>query len=343
MVAKDTPSTSVRWAARVAPLVGAVAVLAAVVWRVGGGPFVDGLDAVTAPSLAAAAALGAVATVGCAWRWALVAQNLGLQLPLRAAVPAYYRSQFLNSTLPAGVLGDVHRAASHGREVGDLGRSLRAVAWERTAGQVVQLGLGLVVLAVCPSPVRSSYLLVAPAAGGVAALVLLVSHGRPARRPSRIGRTVQAARDDARHALLVRRSWPGIVAASVVVVIAHLGTFLIAARAAGSAAPPVRLLPLGVLVLLAMALPLSVGGWGAGRRCGAAVRSRRPRGRPGGGRHHDVRGPRPRRDAARRGGPRRVRASRGRPAFPRCLACRPLHRCAKPGRRRPWLTAPTRC
>ena len=62
-------------------------------------------------------------------------------MPLRTAVPAYYRSQFLNTTLPGGILGDVHRGVVHGRDVGDVGRGLRAVAWERTAGQVVQAGL----------------------------------------------------------------------------------------------------------------------------------------------------------------------------------------------------------
>ena len=37
-----------------------------------------------------------------------------------------------------GVLGDVHRGVQHGRGVGDVGRALRAVVWERSAGQVVQ-------------------------------------------------------------------------------------------------------------------------------------------------------------------------------------------------------------
>ena len=63
-------------------------------------------------------------------------------LPLPAAVAAYYRSQFLNTTLPGGVLGDVHRGVRHGRDAGDAGAALRAVAWERAAGQVVQVAAG---------------------------------------------------------------------------------------------------------------------------------------------------------------------------------------------------------
>ena len=58
-----------------------------------------------------------------------------------------------------------------------------------------------------------------------------------------------------------RRAWLGIVLASALVVAGHAVTFLIAARTAGTTAPPSRMLPLALLVLLAMVLP-SVGGWG---------------------------------------------------------------------------------
>jgi len=149
--------------------VGVAATFAVLVWRVGTGPFLDGIRTVDGQALAAAAGLAVLTTVCCAWRWSLVARGLGVGVSLGAAVAAYYRSQFLNSTLPGGVLGDVHRAVRHGRDAGDLGRGLRAVAWERTAGQLVQIGLAVVVLLVLPSPVRSSMPLVA----AVVAVVLL--------------------------------------------------------------------------------------------------------------------------------------------------------------------------
>jgi uncharacterized membrane protein YbhN (UPF0104 family) len=73
---------------------------------------------------------------------------------------------------------------------------------------------------------------------------------------------VRAAGSDLRDGVLARRAWPGIVAASVVVVAGHAATFLIAARATGVTAPPARLLPLALLILLAMAVPANIGGWG---------------------------------------------------------------------------------
>jgi glycosyltransferase 2 family protein len=109
---------------------------------VGAGPFVDGLRLTTAWALAAAMAITSLTTLCCAWRWSLVAGGLGVDVPLRTAVSAYYRFQFLNSTLPGGVLGDVHRGVLHGRAVGDLGRGLRSVAWELLVVVLLRLNPG---------------------------------------------------------------------------------------------------------------------------------------------------------------------------------------------------------
>ena len=59
-----------------------------------------------------------------------------------------------------------------------------------------------------------------------------------------------------------RRAWPAIALASALVVAGQAVTFLIAARAAGTTAPPSRMVPLALLVLMAGVLP-NVGGWGA--------------------------------------------------------------------------------
>ncbi|MDP9241057.1 MAG: flippase-like domain-containing protein [Actinomycetota bacterium] len=248
--------------------VGGVAVLAVLVWRLGTGPFLDGLRRIDGPSLVLAAAIAGLTTVSCAWRWRLVARGLGVDLPLSTAVAAYYRSVFLNTTLPGGVLGDVHRGVRHGRDVGDVSRGLRAVVWERTAGQVVQAVLTITVLLALPSPVRSSVPVVAAAVVGVGLGALLLSRALPQGRPSRWAGTLRAAGTDVRDGLLARRAWPGIVLASAFVVTGHTATFLIAARTAGSTESAARMLPLALLVLLAMVLP-SFGGWGP-REGGAA-------------------------------------------------------------------------
>ncbi|MGD3106001.1 lysylphosphatidylglycerol synthase transmembrane domain-containing protein, partial [Streptomyces sp. YGL11-2] len=76
------------------------------------------------------------------------------------------------------------------------------------------------------------------------------------------GGAVRAALTEARQALLGRAVWPGVAVGSAVVLAGYLGMFLLAARVAGARAPTAELVPLVVLALLAMALPLNVGGWG---------------------------------------------------------------------------------
>ena len=169
--------------------VGGLAVLVAVVWWFVADAFLAGARTVSAGPVVAALGIAVVTTLASAWRWRVVACGLGLRLRWPAAVAACYRSQFLNVVLPGGVVGDVHRGVKHGRDSADLARGLRAVAWERSAGQVVQLVLVLLVFAVVPSPVRATVAAlaaVAVVAGLLAAAlgragVLRLHGGRPVR------------------------------------------------------------------------------------------------------------------------------------------------------------------
>ena len=252
-----------RWAGRGgagwgwARALGGALILGVLAWRLGAGPFLDGVRHVDVWSVAAAAVIAVVTTACCAWRWSIVARGLGAAVAPRAAVVACYRSQFLNTTLPGGVLGDVDRALRHGP---------RAVAWERVAGQGVQACVAVSLLVVLPSPVQSSMPVVLVV---VAAMVLVVVLLRPVplRKDSSVpGRLARAAYADLMRGLLARRAWPGIVVASTLAVAGHVLTFLIAARVAGSLT---QLLPLALVVLVAMGLPLNVAGWGP--REGAAA------------------------------------------------------------------------
>jgi uncharacterized membrane protein YbhN (UPF0104 family) len=236
-------------------------VLAVVVWRLGTGPFVAGLEAVDGRALLAGAGIVLVATICGAWRWTVVARGLGLGLSLPAAVAAYYRALFLNLTLPGGVAGDVHRGVRHGRDVHDVGRALRAVVWERAAGQVVQIVLTIAVLLALPSPVRPFMPFVAAAAVAVAAALVLLGRMRPRCGRSRWARVRSAAGADIRSGLLRRDALPAVFLGSTIAVLGYAVTFLVAARAAGVTAPISRLLPLALLAILAMVLP-SVAGWG---------------------------------------------------------------------------------
>ncbi|MDW5323678.1 lysylphosphatidylglycerol synthase transmembrane domain-containing protein [Plantactinospora sp. KLBMP9567] len=285
-----------------ARLLGGAAILGFLLWRLGTGAFLDGLRVIDAGTLLAALGIGLLTTVFSAWRWCLVARGLGIRLPLGRAVADYYRGLFLNAALPGGVLGDVHRAVRHGKDVDDVGLGVRAVVLERSAGQIVLVTVGLVVLLVgYPVPLLAraelgrTGPLVAAVLGvagvlGLAGWLVRRSRRRLDRPRHRDGQTLVArpggptpdgtdpdpagpvgsrwvracrtAVSDVRLGLLARHSWPGIALSSAVVLAGHLGTFVVAARAAGSSAPLARLVPLMLLALIAMALPLNVGGWG---------------------------------------------------------------------------------
>ncbi len=240
-------------------------ILVVVFWRMGTGVFVDGLRRIDGVTLAAAVGIGVLTTVFSAWRWCAVTRALGLRLPLGPAVADYYRALFLNAALPGGVLGDVHRAVRHGQSSGDMGRGVRAVVIERTAGQLVLAVVGVTVLLVLPSPVLEQTRHVAGittlAALGALAIWAAVRMGRRPGTGRGRGR-VRAALTEARGVLLRRDSGPAVLLSSVAVLAGYVATFLLAARVAGSAATPLRLLPLALLALIAMSLPLNVGGWG---------------------------------------------------------------------------------
>jgi uncharacterized membrane protein YbhN (UPF0104 family) len=248
-----------------ARLIGGAGIVAALAWRLGTEAFLDGLRAIDGSTLLAASAIGVVTTVASAWRWCLVARGLGSPLPLARAVADYYRALFLNAALPGGVLGDVHRAVRHGRDAGDVGNGIRAVVLERSAGQLTLIVVAGVVL--CTGPLS----VVVPDHAGTAAgagaallavgivLAAVVARGRPGGWWDRaVRRTVV----DVRQGLFAGGSWLAVTVSSVVALAGHVAMFLVAARAAGSSAPASRLVPLALLALLAMAVPLNVGGWG---------------------------------------------------------------------------------
>jgi uncharacterized membrane protein YbhN (UPF0104 family) len=246
-----------------------VAILGILVWRLGTGAFVDGLRVITVWSVLAALGIGLLTTVFSAWRWCLVARRLGLELTLPAAVTDYYRALFLNAVLPAGVLGDVHRAVSHGQQSGDIGRGIRGVVLERIAGQVVLVVLGVAVLLTQPALVSAiagdlvpSRTVVNVTLGLLAVLLGMIAWAKWGKSKSHWRSGLATTLTDARLGLLARNTWPGVFLFSALALAGHLLLFVVAARIAGSEATIGQLLAPLVLALLVMGLPVNIGGFG---------------------------------------------------------------------------------
>jgi len=228
--------------------------------QIGTGPFVEGARLTSAWSLLVATAITAVSTLCCAWRWQLVASALGVRIDLRTAAMAVYRAQFLNATLPGGVLGDVHRAVGHGRDTGAVARSLRSVFWERTFGQVVQVAVTVAILVLLLAAVRTVGVVALVA--GIAALVVICVLARVTRGRGVFARAARVVVADLEAVRTSTGPRGAIALASAASVACHLLVFLLAAHVAGVHATAYQVLPIAAVVLLAAAVPANIAGWG---------------------------------------------------------------------------------
>lgn len=243
-------------------------VVAALLIWVGPGPFLRGIAAVSPATAVAALAITALSTGCAAIRWRLVAARLGDDIPLGSSIAWYYRSQLLNSVLPVGIAGDLHRGLARGITAGAPGgtgplRSLRAVAWERLSGQVVGVVAALVVvLLLGPAPLaRAALWFLAAVAVGLAATGVVLLLG-----PTRVRGVV---RDDLRALTPSRSQASWVAVTSVVATAGHATVFVIAARSVLPQAGLTELVPVALVVLLGASVPLSLAGWGP--REGAAA------------------------------------------------------------------------
>jgi glycosyltransferase 2 family protein len=248
-----------------------VAVLTVLVHQLGAGPFVRAVDRITPGAVLVAALVTAVTTACMAHRWTWVARRLGLRIGLPRAVAAYYRSQLLDQVLPGGVLGDVERAAHHGRDQAALGRAARAVVWERVLGQVGLVFLALLVVAGLPSTLRERMVALLTSPTALAVVVTAVGAGVVAVASARRGRG-RAVRAPATLVTDLRRfggmPWTPLLL-SLGAAAGHLVVLLVAVRTAGVDVPLPQAVPLLAVVLVASSLPTNLAGWGP--REGAAA------------------------------------------------------------------------
>ncbi|MCT8467629.1 flippase-like domain-containing protein [Chromohalobacter canadensis] len=248
------------------------ALIGLLAWRLDGQALRDAFVAPTPSWLLLALLVSVPQVVLSAWRWRLTARRMGLTLSLRRAVAEYYAATFLNQVLPGGVVGDATRAWRHAQTSLDRARAWRAVVIERLSGQVMLLLIALAGLAAAPS-LRNSLIEVlsrlgdtswaglAVGAAGLAALALWICR----RPPAWLRHTLH----DLEVALVASSIWLWQSLGSLGVVASYIAIYAIAARAIGADLALGTLLPLIPPVLMVMAIPLSVAGWGL--REGAAA------------------------------------------------------------------------
>jgi len=227
--------------------------------------------------LAAALAIGTLQLILSAERWRRTAARLQVPLGRREAVTRYYVAAFANQVLPGGMVGDAGRAWWHSRASGQRGPAVRAVVLERVSGQMTLI-VALLAVLVTTSPGErllaavelSAKWGVKPAAL-ISAAVATVAMGLVIQHRDRMPAWLHALILDAYRALLARRAWPAQLVLSLAVLTTYCAMFACAGRMIGSDVPPTLLATLAPIVLLAMLLPISVGGWGVRETAAAGV------------------------------------------------------------------------
>jgi uncharacterized membrane protein YbhN (UPF0104 family) len=249
--------------------IGLAVVLVGLVWRlVDGAEVAARLRGLRPGWVAVAVGLLLAQTVISALRWRLTAARLGHDMGVGHAVREYFLAQVVNLALPGGVVGDAGRALRAGGAAG-MERAGQAVVFERLAGQVALIGVmlaGVMIVTLWPGGIAlpgamlAGLAAVVPGLLAVGVLVALAGPDWPRLR---------AWRGAAVRALLAREVWPAQLAFSLGTVIANLLAFAACAAAVGVWLSPGAVLVILPLVLFAMLLPLTFGGWGL--REGAAV------------------------------------------------------------------------
>lgn len=211
----------------------------------------------SAPALVTALAAHVVIILALAWRWAILAHATGSRIDYAFAVRMTFGSTFLNLTLPTSVGGDIGRVW--------LGRRRGMALESATAAGILDRAIGLAALAamvaagalVLGGRVVESMLLAAL----VFAALLLAAFWRWA---GRLPETHAAHR----FATAIRSAIvsPRVVAATAgLSLAAHLAATWIAAVLASGMGLELSLSHAALLfpaVLLATAIPVSIGGWG---------------------------------------------------------------------------------
>jgi uncharacterized membrane protein YbhN (UPF0104 family) len=244
-------------------------ILLGLLWRLSGGEALAHRLVGADPAWVVAGLLFATMNMVCgALRWRYTARRVGAELGVEVAIREFYLAMFLNQVLPGGVSGDAVRAWRHGKRVRreeprSVGPVVRAVIIERVANQMVTALCILGSLALWPwmPGALSAVRMWGPLVGAVAVVgFAVVALALLARRGT--GGPIERFFEDAREALLRRRSLPAQLGMGLLIMASCLAMFYCAAHAVDARLSLFHLLALVPATLFAMSMPFSIGGWG---------------------------------------------------------------------------------
>lgn len=202
-------------------------------------------------------------TVLSALRWRLVADALGQRMTAGVAIREYYVAQVVNQTVPGGVLGDGARAVRTA-PAGGVPTAITAVVLERALGQVTLLAVMVIGFGYSATLGQLRW----PSGALILVAFLLAIVAVSARFVAvRKGRLLHILRS----AFFPSGRKRHLIALSLAIVALNLLSFCATARATGTTLTTEAVVTLIPLILTAMVIPLSIGGWGWREGAAAAL------------------------------------------------------------------------
>lgn len=224
--------------------------------------------------VAVAFCLVQIQVVLSAMRWQRTANRLGQLLGGRRAIEEYYLATVANLSLPGGITGDAARVvrnrATKGWQV-----ATQSVMLERLAGQLALFLIAFLgwvlwpLLMTAGVPVSVLHTLIVAMA---VVLCMVVSVFLVHRHGSlRVSHFVSSFGPAIRQVWLSDRQWLVQLTLSLLIVATYLGVFLCSSYALNQPLPLMAVFTIVPIVLLSMALPLSIGGWGIREAAAASL------------------------------------------------------------------------
>ncbi|QFT62100.1 conserved hypothetical protein [Roseivivax halotolerans] len=213
-------------------------------------------------------------TVLSALRWKLIAAKLGQSFSYIHALSEYYLSQFVNQSLPGGMVGDAGRAYRARKQAGLL-RAAQGVFFERLsqqAGIFAVFAVTYVVTIVQPGGLRWPVWLTS-----ITAPFLLICLGLPFilyfgwLLPGPQRRALEDLWSSLEASLVKPRILAYQAPLALVTAACNIFAFYACARSIGVELPLVAVLGLVPLILFMMLVPVTVSGWGLREGVAAAL------------------------------------------------------------------------
>ncbi len=242
----------------------------ALVWllhRIGTATLVESVRSVPGKAIAVVATLATLQALLSAIRWHLILRYLGIAVVLARSMQIYWIGMFATALLPGGVAGDGLRIWMLVRSGTELSPAVNSVLLDRLAalaGLILLIAVGLPYVddRIAPAHIRlavSAVLLVGLAAAFAIGLWI--------RIPEywlrfRVIRAAMALLVDFRTLCKSSLHAFDLICLSMLSFIMALLVIFVLFRSLGAPVGAIETMTLGSLVILAVTLPISLGGWG---------------------------------------------------------------------------------